>query len=145
MTHQFLNLLKLRRHISGSVEFISCWNLYLGGGWGGASSSCMFKYSTLGFTICGILNHENKLWLSFSILFKQDESSPTRDDYSKLFSFQKAFKKAFYGYRYIEVIFKNWYIWNFSFKGNFLFGNTKVMGSSGILLQYNWRKIRYRK
>ena len=58
------------------------------------------------------------------------------------FSFQKVFKKFFMDI----AIWKLIYIWNFSFKHNFLFANTKLIGSSSdIFLQYKWRKIRYRK
>ena len=57
MTHQFLNILTLRQHISGSssVEFISCRNWWLGG------IFILYVYIpytiSLGLTICGILNH----------------------------------------------------------------------------------------
>ena len=113
-------------------------------GWG-FPYACLNTVHFLGFTICGILIHENKLRLSFSILFKQDESSPIRDDYLNFFSFQKAFTMVYYEYSCVKVIFKNWYIWNFSFKDNFLFGNTKLMDSSGSFLHHNLRKIRYSK
>ena len=83
--------------------------------------------------------------LIFSNLTKlaiQKPPSLMRDNYSGFFSFQKAFKKFFMGI----AIWKLIYIWNFSFKDNFLFANTKLMGSSSdIFLQYKWRKIRYRK